>query len=83
MFRFTIRDVLWLTVVVALIVGWGLSYRQWRSDREEMGMQRNALSIDNDNLRSSHAHMVYMYERDTGQKLSFPLLSPTKVEPRE
>ncbi len=24
MFRFTIRDVLWLTVVVALAVGWGV-----------------------------------------------------------
>jgi len=24
MFRFTIRDVLWLTVVVALAVGWGM-----------------------------------------------------------
>jgi hypothetical protein len=26
MFRFTIRDVLWLTVVVALAVGW---WREW------------------------------------------------------
>jgi hypothetical protein len=29
MFRFTIRDVLWLTVVVALAVGWAIS--QFRS----------------------------------------------------
>jgi TRAP-type C4-dicarboxylate transport system permease small subunit len=28
MFRFTIRDVLWLTVVVALLVAWGLDRRQ-------------------------------------------------------
>ena len=28
MFRFTIRDVLWLTVVVALAVGWGVEYRR-------------------------------------------------------
>jgi hypothetical protein len=27
MFRFTIRDVLWLTVVVALVVGWWLEHR--------------------------------------------------------
>jgi hypothetical protein len=34
MFRFTIRDVLWLTVVVALGIGWWLSYRHWsESDR--------------------------------------------------
>lgn len=28
MFRFTIRDVLWLTVVVGLAVGWWLDHRQ-------------------------------------------------------
>jgi hypothetical protein len=28
MLRFTIRDVLWLTVVVALGVGWWISHRQ-------------------------------------------------------
>jgi hypothetical protein len=27
-FRFTIRDVLWLTVVVALAVGWWVEHRQ-------------------------------------------------------
>jgi hypothetical protein len=30
MFRFTIRDVLWLTIVVALGVGWWLDQRQLR-----------------------------------------------------
>ena len=29
MFRFTIRDVLWLTVVVALAVGWWIQHRQF------------------------------------------------------
>ncbi len=28
MFRFTIRDVLWLTVVVALAVGWWVEHRR-------------------------------------------------------
>lgn len=28
MFHFTIRDVLWLTAVVALILGWWIEYRQ-------------------------------------------------------
>ena len=28
MFRFTIRDVLWLTVVVALVVGWWIDHRR-------------------------------------------------------
>jgi hypothetical protein len=29
--RFTIRDLLWLTVVVALAAGWWISYRQMQS----------------------------------------------------
>ena len=28
MFRFTIRDMLWLTVVVALAVGWWIEHRR-------------------------------------------------------
>jgi hypothetical protein len=31
MFRFTIRDMLWLTVVVALAVGWWIDRRVQRS----------------------------------------------------
>jgi hypothetical protein len=31
MFRFTIRDVLWLTVVVALAVGWWLNIDRFRT----------------------------------------------------
>jgi hypothetical protein len=35
MFRFSIRDVLWLTVVVAVLVAWWLDYRhqeqKWRN----------------------------------------------------
>lgn len=30
MFRFTIRDMLWLTVVLALCVSWGLTYGRLR-----------------------------------------------------
>ena len=40
MFRFTIRDVLWLTVVVALVVGWGLDRVQLR--RAETRARRDA-----------------------------------------
>jgi hypothetical protein len=40
MFRFTIRDVLWLTVVVALAVGW------WVDHRVQAGRLRNAKERD-------------------------------------
>ena len=39
MFRFTIRDVLWLTVVVALAVAWGV-------DRSRMA-RREAMALEN------------------------------------
>jgi len=35
MFRFTIRDVLWLTVVVALGVGWWLDRSRLESERDD------------------------------------------------
>jgi len=45
MFRFTIRDVLWLTVVVALVVGWSMEHAQltamnlaWQQQQAEFRM---------------------------------------------
>jgi hypothetical protein len=38
MFRFTIRDVLWLTIVVAMGVGWWIEHRKavaLKSERDE------------------------------------------------
>jgi uncharacterized membrane-anchored protein YhcB (DUF1043 family) len=40
MFRFTIRDVLWLTVVVGLMVGWLVEHR--RALRVEQNQKRLA-----------------------------------------
>jgi hypothetical protein len=37
MFRFTIRDLLWLTVVVALAVGWYVQYREATELRYQKG----------------------------------------------
>jgi hypothetical protein len=34
MFRFTIRDMLWLTVVAALAVGWWIDHRGAPRDRD-------------------------------------------------
>jgi len=36
MFRFTIRDVLWLTVVVALAVGWFVSNSRLSDSKNDM-----------------------------------------------
>jgi hypothetical protein len=33
MFRFTIRDVIWLTIVAALVVAWALDHRYQAAER--------------------------------------------------
>jgi hypothetical protein len=48
MFHFTIRDVLWLTVVVALVVGWGV-------DRYRTAQHTRALQAQQDELRARQA----------------------------
>jgi|SoiMethySBSTD1v2_1073268.scaffolds.fasta_scaffold3009726_2 hypothetical protein len=48
MFRFTIRDVLWLTVVVALAVGW------WIERQRAHGRHTRQLGIIARELNQSH-----------------------------
>lgn len=55
MFRFTIRDVLWLTVVVALGVGWGLERVRLRQQQESFRKINLALQIDNATLQAENA----------------------------
>ena len=40
MFRFTIRDVLWLTVVVAMGCGWWSQQAMIRKERAELAAKR-------------------------------------------
>jgi len=42
--RFTIRDLLWLTVVVALAVGWGMEYRKSQALQRKTGEWRKAMT---------------------------------------
>jgi len=44
MFHFTIRDVLWLTVVVAMGLGWSLDHAREYSLRRKAEWQRDALA---------------------------------------
>jgi len=47
MFRFTIRDVLWLTVVVAMGVGWWVERRQ----KQDTAAQMEKLRTENGQMR--------------------------------
>ena len=60
MFRFTIRDLLWLTAVVALVFGWWLDHRnQLEMDkrREFTEWQRDSLAT----LTEALGHKVTLY----------------------
>ena len=66
MFRFTIRDVLWLTVVVALAVGWWAREQQVAS-REKLAKTLEAQSLAE--LKSLNEMMFQMQGIDRRMKL--------------
>ena len=68
MFRFAIRDVLWLTVVAALGVGWGLDRVQFR--QEQLNARRAELRARVEAERAmANAELARAMERATAAKL--------------
>jgi len=68
MFRFSIRDVLWLTVVVALAVGWGLDRVHFL--REQVSARRAELRARMEALRAQEsADFARAMERAAAAKL--------------
>ena len=69
MFRFTIRDVLWLTVVVALAVGWWVEHNRGDARRRTIVAQaerlRDALAQARQAFRVVHDNF------DQAMKLNF------------
>ena len=55
MFRFTIRDVLWLTVVVAVCLAWWV-------DRVEFTRSRNAQALELSTARTKAAALVQLLD---------------------
>jgi hypothetical protein len=53
MFRFTIRDVLWLTVVAAMGVGWWLEHQQSAVLKSKAKQLQADLIVANHEVRSS------------------------------
>ncbi len=51
MFRFTIRDLIWLTVVVAVGAGWWANRRSLRASREDLVVKADLLSLTNERLQ--------------------------------
>src|SRR5437764_1455500 len=67
MFRFTIRDVLWLTVVVALAVGWWVEHQQTSAltrSLSEVDEQRKVLQTTVDSMKISLTDMAARIKSD-------------------
>ena len=74
MFRFTIRDVLWLTVVVALVVGWGLDRVQFRREQLNARRAESRARVEADRAMKN-AQLARAMERAAAAKLQ-PTTSP-------
>lgn len=51
MFRFTIRDLLWLTLVVALVLGWFVRECTWVRHEQRLQVELNDTQWDAYHLR--------------------------------
>ena len=64
MFRFTIRDVLWLTVVVAFAVLWGMEMRQRGVENAELRETNSRLLQERDAAVSRRLSLMPLVERE-------------------
>jgi len=63
MFRFTIRDVLWLTVVVALALGWWVEHAAMKAERAALSAERQSLQTQRRELDVQFLRMVDATDR--------------------
>jgi Tfp pilus assembly protein PilN len=69
-FRFTIRDVLWLTVVVALLVGWTLQTRRLAELNKEQEALRKRLENVKEIARDTA--QLHIEEDEQGLRVMMP-----------
>jgi DNA repair exonuclease SbcCD ATPase subunit len=68
MFRFTIRDVLWLTVVVGLAVGWVKDHNELSELRTQIKALRDDLNASEHQLEISQAENLEVANELRAQK---------------
>lgn len=84
MFRFTIRDLLWLTVVVALAVAWLLDLSRIRQERDQLAKRKAELASENKmwKAEADRASLQSQDARELNQKLEL-VLEGHGVDPSE
>jgi hypothetical protein len=80
MFRFTIRDVLWLTVVVAFAVLWGMEMRQRSLENAELRETNKRLMQERDAALSSRLSLMPLREKE-GRVQFREIESPHETSP--
>jgi hypothetical protein len=64
MFRFTIRDVLWLTVVVALAGGWYVHYLRMAEQRDSLRAAVRSIPAELEKVNINVASQIHVgYDR--------------------
>jgi hypothetical protein len=75
MFRFTIRDVLWLTALVAVLAAWWLDIHRKSIDRQELAVDRNlweARARNAYSLLRSEAYSIEWIDSAPYMKVRYP-----------
>ncbi len=72
MFRFTIRELVLLSIVIALALGWGLDHTRIEATMAKAAMLRDALQST-----------LYDYEQQTGNCLSIQLPDGEFIQSRK
>jgi len=72
MFRFTIRDVLWLMVVVGLAVRWNMDHWSLRNKVMKGNLDNALLALDRYELRKALESEGYTIREDGNQWIAEP-----------
>jgi hypothetical protein len=84
MFRFSIRDVLWLTVVVAVLVAWRVDHSRITAEKQSLILQRDADVANERRLANMRAREIWgglSSQRITGKPLPVTSRSATTGRP--
>lgn len=76
MFRFTIRDLLWLMVVVAMGLGW---YSHFAHERKRLDAERAQIYAERDIMKAGLIEQRRLYIdalKATGGKVTKPIFPP-------
>jgi hypothetical protein len=85
MFRFTIRDVLWLTVVLALAMAWWVHGQQMHRAYMRSEEQRRIAEIDYDMFQAAAKaegyHLIYVHGGPVLSRFELPEPEPKPPPP--